>query len=81
MAPVTEISILPIASTSSLTDTSTKEGEIWATSEETVRAANGAQSLYWSRWVENKEIVHLMISKLLQLRCLPPKLPSATTTS
>jgi len=59
---VTEIAILPIASTTTIEDISTKAGETWASLQETTRNAPGCQSLYWSRWVEDKEMVQLMIN-------------------
>ena len=58
----TEITLLPVAATTPIEDTSTREGEIWASSEEDVASANGCQAVYWSRWVENQNMVQLIIS-------------------
>ncbi|MCJ1287718.1 hypothetical protein MMC26_007070 [Xylographa opegraphella] len=59
--PITEVAIFPIASTTTIEQSGTKAGETWASLEETIRNVPGSQEIFWSRWVENKEMVQMII--------------------
>ncbi|MCJ1395432.1 hypothetical protein MMC18_008318 [Xylographa bjoerkii] len=60
--PVSEIAIFSIPSTTTIEQSGTKAGETWASAEETIRNVPGCQEIYWSRWVENKDIVQMIIN-------------------
>ncbi|MCJ1430789.1 hypothetical protein MMC27_000139 [Xylographa pallens] len=60
--PIFEVAIFPIASTTTIEQSGTKAGEAWASAEEAIRNAPGCQEFFWSRWVENKDMVQVFIS-------------------
>ncbi|MCJ1397427.1 hypothetical protein MMC11_000620 [Xylographa trunciseda] len=60
--PVAEIANFPIASTTTIEQSGTTAGEAWASAIDMMRNTPGCDEIFWSRWVENKDMVQLIIN-------------------
>ncbi|MCJ1474078.1 hypothetical protein MMC13_002736 [Lambiella insularis] len=60
--PASEIAICPILSSTPIHDSHTPPGSTWASILSEIRQQPGAQQIFWGRWVENQDVVQLIIN-------------------